>query len=271
MFIVLEGIDGCGKTTQANLLRNFLTEEGHSVFLTAEPSNNKIGKFIKKILSSDYKLDPRALALLFTADRYEHIINEIKPAISRGMIVISERYYYSTIAYQAAQGVDVEFLENINSFAIRNKPDLTILLDIKPEMAIPNIREKDKKFREMVEKAYKKYENARRHYLRNRRALYGKIAEKKAIRELLELYKKFELAEDEYEREKKKYLRFEKFEKPTTLEANKKNYEKFLSRVRENYLRFERDENVVRINASKSKELVFDDIKREVSRILYSQ
>ena len=265
MFIVLEGIDGCGKTTQARLLYEWLRDEKYNVLLTAEPTDNRIGQFIKEILSSEEILNPETLSLLFTADRHEHIKQEIEPALKENKIVISERYYYSTIAYQAAQGVDKEWLKEINSFAMKMKPDLTIFLDIKPELATPKIREKDKKFREIMESAYKKYRDSQKHYLNNRKALYGKIVEKKTIRELEDSYKRFLRAEDEYEREKSKYLKFEKFEKPTTLEANKENYERFLSRVRENYLSFD---GVMKIDGSKPVELVFDDIKKAVIKLL---
>jgi len=265
MFIVLEGIDGCGKTTQARLLYEWFMNEKYNVFLTAEPTDNRIGKFIKEILSSEEILSPETLSLLFSADRYEHIKQEIEPALKDNKIVISERYYYSTIAYQSAQGVDMKWLKEINSFAMKMKPDLAIFLDIRPELATPKIREKDRKFREIMEKSYKKYRDAQRHYLNNRKALYGKLAEKKTIRELEDSYKRFLNAEEEYERERSKYLKFEKFEKPTTLEANTENYERFLSRVRENYLHFD---DIMRIDGSKPVELVFDDIKRALLKFL---
>lgn len=135
MFIVLEGIDGCGKTTQAALLAEWLTIQGYNVHLTAEPSEGKIGKFIREeILSGKQKTEPETLALLFTADRYEHLVSEIMPALSEGKIVVCERYYYSTIAYQAAQGVDKTWLFEINKFAA--KPNLVIFLDINPKKAL---------------------------------------------------------------------------------------------------------------------------------------
>jgi len=134
MFIVLEGIDGCGKSTQAKLLVEWLERNEKKVFLTAEPTKNEIGLFIRDILSGNEKVDPKTLALLFTADRYEHIVNEIEPALSRNEIVISERYYHSTITYQEAQGVDRKWLLEINKFA--RKPDITIFLDVKPEISV---------------------------------------------------------------------------------------------------------------------------------------
>ena len=89
MFVVIEGIDGCGKSTQARLLFEWLKETDHDALLTAEPTKNKLGIFIRKILAGTEKVDPKTLALLFTADRYEHLETEIKPALSDGKIVIS--------------------------------------------------------------------------------------------------------------------------------------------------------------------------------------
>jgi len=133
MFIVLEGIDGCGKSTQAKLLYNWLKKK-HDVILTKEPTESKIGKFIREILSGSISVDPKTLALLFTADRYEHLENEVIPALNSKKIVVCERYYFSTIAYQAAQGLEREWLENLNKFAL--KPDIALFIDVLPEIAV---------------------------------------------------------------------------------------------------------------------------------------
>jgi dTMP kinase len=132
MFIVFEGVDGCGKSTHAKLLAEWLKEAGKSVLLTAEPTQGKIGHVIRQILSGAQEVDPRTLALLFTADRCEHV-KEIRAAQEEGKIVISDRYYYSTVAYQSAQGLGREWLLEINKFDL--KPDLVLLLDIAPAAA----------------------------------------------------------------------------------------------------------------------------------------
>jgi len=132
MFIVLEGLDGCGKSTHARLLADWLTGKGRDVFLTAEPTRGKIGLLIREILSGSVKSDPRTLALLFTADRVEHV-SEIRAAVEAGRDVVCERYYYSTIAYQAAQGVDRAWLMGMNMFAL--SPDLVVYLDVDPATA----------------------------------------------------------------------------------------------------------------------------------------
>lgn len=134
MFIVLEGIDGCGKSTQAKLLADWLSAKGKEVLLTAEPTKGRIGVFLREILSGKTVVDPKTLSLLFTADRYEHLCTEIEPALKRNAIVVSERYYHSTICYQAAQGVDWNWLVGINKFARR--PDCTFLLDVPPKESV---------------------------------------------------------------------------------------------------------------------------------------
>jgi dTMP kinase len=132
MFIVLEGIDGCGKSTHAKLLATWLEMQGKKVYLTSEPTHGRIGQLIREILSGSLEVDPKTLALLFTADRAEHQ-EEIKSALDEGKVVVCERYYYSTVAYQNAQGVDWDWLLDLNKFAIQ--PDVVILLDIPLEEA----------------------------------------------------------------------------------------------------------------------------------------
>jgi len=160
MFIVIEGIDGCGKTTQARFIYEWLIEQGRDVFLTAEPSKNRIGLFIREILSGSERVNPETLALLFTADRSEHLTREVKPALNDGKIVVMERYVNSTIAYQTAQGVRKEWIVKLNEFAI--KPDLTIFIDLKPEIAVERIEIQSREIfenREFQEKVYKEYLN----------------------------------------------------------------------------------------------------------------
>jgi dTMP kinase len=158
MFIVLEGVDGCGKSTHARLLAEWLREKGRKARLTAEPTEGRIGSLIREILSGKVEVDPRTLALLFTADRMEHLA-EIRAAQAEGADIISDRYYYSTVAYQAAQGVDRQWLLTLNGFVI--KPDLVILLDIGSEAAEGRARSGEiferKEFLEKVRTEYKKF------------------------------------------------------------------------------------------------------------------
>jgi len=140
MFIVLEGVDGCGKSTHAKLLAEWLRERELEVLLTAEPTGGRTGKLIREVLSGKVKAEPRALALLFTADRAEHM-PEIKSALDEGKVVVSERYYHSTVAYQAAQGVERWWLLKINDFAI--EPDLVLFLDVKPSVGVKRTKTRE--------------------------------------------------------------------------------------------------------------------------------
>ncbi|NJE03447.1 dTMP kinase [Thermococcus sp. MV11] len=136
MFIVIEGIDGAGKSTQAKLLAEWFEKKGHEVVLTKEPTDTAFGKLIRKLVLTGGKegiidgarISHEAEALLFAADRAEHVAKLIKPSLEAGKIVISDRYFYSSLAYQWARGLDLEWLIDLNRFAIR--PDLVILLDL---------------------------------------------------------------------------------------------------------------------------------------------
>ncbi|ASJ09756.1 dTMP kinase [Thermococcus siculi] len=136
MFIVIEGIDGAGKSTQAKLLAEWFEERGYEVVLTKEPTDTAFGKLIRKLVLTGGKegiidgarISHEAEALLFAADRAEHVAKLIKPSIEAGKIVISDRYFYSSLAYQWARGLDLEWLIDLNRFAVR--PDLVILLDL---------------------------------------------------------------------------------------------------------------------------------------------
>ena len=137
-FIVIEGIDGCGKGTQAKLLLEHLKDLGKDVLLTAEPTRGPLGKMIREHLSDPF-LDDESLALLFAADRIEHLEKEVRPGLDAGKIVISDRYVYSSIAYQG-QRVDLDWVGDVNKYA--DRPDLAILLDINPQLAGKRMKER---------------------------------------------------------------------------------------------------------------------------------
>ena len=141
IFICVEGLDGCGKTTQTKLLVGKLTKKGYGTTYTAEPSRGKIGKFIKKYcLHGKKRVSSVVEALLFAADRFEHVENEIIPALNEGKLVVSDRYVYSSLAYQGAAGLDLEWIEKINEHAIR--PDLAVFIDVEPETVIQRLKPK---------------------------------------------------------------------------------------------------------------------------------
>ena len=140
VFICLEGLDGCGKTTQAKLLVRMLRRSCDAVY-TAEPSRGNIGRFIKKhCLHSDKRSSGVVEALLFAADRFDHVENTVLPALKKGQIVVSDRYVYSSLAYQGATGLDLEWIQKINEHAAR--PDLAIYIDVDPETVIQRLKPK---------------------------------------------------------------------------------------------------------------------------------
>jgi dTMP kinase len=136
MFIVFEGIDGSGLTTQSHLLEEYLTEAGKKVFLTKEPTTDIIGKIIRNILKGSHETGQEALALLFAADRSMHM-KDIEKHL-RDSVVICDRYYFSNFAYQMLQ-VDLAYLMEINAPFLR--PDLTIFLDVPPAVCKKRIDE----------------------------------------------------------------------------------------------------------------------------------
>jgi dTMP kinase len=144
-FIVLEGIDGAGTTTQAARLQDWLSERGVQSMVTREPSDGPIGNTIRHALRGRLKLPDVAgggelpketIALLFAADRIDHIEAEIKPALARGIWVISDRYVQSSIAYQGTL-IDLDWVAEINRYAIA--PDLTLFLRIGAEVGLQRI------------------------------------------------------------------------------------------------------------------------------------
>jgi len=140
-FICVEGLDGCGKTTQTKLLVGKLRKLGYDVVYTAEPSSGKIGNFIKKYcLLGEKRVSAVVEALLFAADRFEHVKKEVIPALNEGKIVVSDRYVYSSLAYQGATGLNLKWIEMINEHAIR--PNLAIFVDAEPKVVIQRLKPK---------------------------------------------------------------------------------------------------------------------------------
>ncbi len=142
-FIVFEGIDGSGKSTQFNELGKKLQNEKYKVVLTREPTRNRpIGKLIRKILYNHTTVSEEALALLFAADRADHTLNKIIPALRKNEVVLSDRYVYSSFAYQG-KGMDIElnidWLRTINRFA--QTPDIVIFLDIEPHTGLERLQQ----------------------------------------------------------------------------------------------------------------------------------
>ena len=139
-FISLEGIEGTGKSTQAKLLSDYLKEKGFDVVLTEEPGGTQIGLRIRELLLSVEHKGMTAVTelLLYNASRSQHIREIILPAISRGAIVITDRFTDSTIAYQGfGRGIDQGLIDSIDLIATeRLRPDITILLDLDAEVGL---------------------------------------------------------------------------------------------------------------------------------------
>jgi dTMP kinase len=152
-FIVFEGIDGSGKSTQIRLLEAFLTARGQKVVRTAEPSDGPAGKLIRQVFSGAYPADERVVAGLFVADRLEHILHAetgMRKALDEGFTVLCDRYYLSSYAYQGVH-MPLEWVMQANSLAATLlKPDLHIYLDLAPEKALERIR-KGREDRELYE------------------------------------------------------------------------------------------------------------------------
>lgn len=150
MFITFEGVDGSGKSTQAELLRDALSTEGRDVVLTREPGGTEIGERIRELVLNGPAMTPWAEAGLFASARAELVETVIKPALARGAIVVSDRYVDSSLAYQGiARGVGVEHVLELNLHAVQGlMPDRTVLLLVEPELAAQRAVLKDRLERE---------------------------------------------------------------------------------------------------------------------------
>lgn len=165
-FITMEGIEGSGKSTQARCLYNYLISMGFDAILTHEPGGTDTGAMIRDILLNSKSLTPYCELFLFMADRSQHVEELIKPALARGAIVVSDRFYHSTFAYQAGgRGIDGELINNLNDLAVNTvRPDLTFYIDIPPETglsrkraashSLDRIEKEDLEFHRSIREAY---------------------------------------------------------------------------------------------------------------------
>lgn len=148
LFITFEGADGCGKTTQLNLLKDYLTAKGYAVILTREPGGKGLGEKIREILLNyDGKVADRCESFLFLADRAQNIETIVKPAIESGKIVLCDRHTDSSVAYQGyGRGFDIEQIKMLNNLATGGKqPDLTLVFDVDIETSMQRVgNEKDR-------------------------------------------------------------------------------------------------------------------------------
>jgi dTMP kinase len=143
-FVSFEGIEGCGKTTQITLLSEYLTKHRIPFTITREPGGTAVGEGIRKILlnSETIHLTAASELLLFYASRSQNIQEKIKPALERGEMVICDRYYHASMAYQGyGRGIPLDFIQKITDLVCQPyRPDVTFLLDIEPDVGLARAR-----------------------------------------------------------------------------------------------------------------------------------
>ena len=138
MLINLEGIDGCGKSTQSQFLMDEFEKNNEKTILLKEPTNGKYGQKLWEMLSGKIEATTEEILELFVMDRKEHVEQKINPALNEGKIVLMDRYYYSTMAYQAAAGIDIKRIRKDNEFA--PKPDIVLVFDLPADLAMKRVR-----------------------------------------------------------------------------------------------------------------------------------
>jgi dTMP kinase len=136
IFIVFEGLDGSGKTTQCNQLSAALTERNIEYITTREPTGSRVGLLLREALKKNLPLEAETIALLFAADRYQHAVTEILPALREGKHVICDRYYYSSLAYQKKHNAEI-YNKRVLSEC---RPDITFFIDVPPPECMNRIK-----------------------------------------------------------------------------------------------------------------------------------
>lgn len=148
LFITFEGADGCGKTTQLGILKDYLLEQGYKVLITREPGAKGLGeKFRDILLNYEGDVSDRCESFLFLADRAQHVDMIVKPALENGIIVLCDRHTDSTVAYQGyGRGLNIEQINMLNNLATDGlKPDLTYVFDVDIETSMKRVgKEKDR-------------------------------------------------------------------------------------------------------------------------------
>jgi dTMP kinase len=169
MFITFEGIEGSGKTTQAELLRDFLLQKGYKVTLTREPGWGAVGRLIRRMLleEKDLELDPVAELCLFCADRAQHVRDFIRPKLKEGEIVICDRFIDSTVVYQGyGRGMDLELVKKLTkASALDLQPNLTILFNLPVKLGLSRLGKKRGEKTKIDEEPLEFHERIRQGYL----------------------------------------------------------------------------------------------------------
>jgi len=151
MFVSFEGLDGCGKTTQARLLAEALAADGADVVLTREPGGTPLGEQVRELVLHGDHVAPWAKVALYAASRAQHVVDVIRPALARGATVVCDRDLDSSVAYQGAgRGLGVDFVLDLNLRVVEGLlPDVTVLVAIDAETALSRVGEK----RDRIERA----------------------------------------------------------------------------------------------------------------------
>ena len=138
VLVNLEGIDGCGKSTQSKLLLEKLEEEGEKVIILKEPTKRPHGQKLWDMLHGKRKATNEEILELFVLDRIQHVEEKIQPALDDGTVILMDRYYYSSMAYQVAGGIDVEEIREKHAFA--PKPDIVLIFDLPVSIALERVK-----------------------------------------------------------------------------------------------------------------------------------
>ncbi|HET6600374.1 MAG TPA: dTMP kinase, partial [Gaiella sp.] len=151
MFVSFEGLDGCGKTTQARLLAEALAADGVDVVLTREPGGTPLGEQVRDLVLHGDHVAPWAEVALYAASRAQHVVDVIRPALARGATVVCDRYLDTSVAYQGAgRGLGVDFVLELNLRVVEGLlPDLTVLVELDVETALSRVGGK----RDRIERA----------------------------------------------------------------------------------------------------------------------
>lgn len=151
MFVSFEGLDGCGKTTQARLLAETLAAEGVDVVSTREPGGTPLGERIRELVLHGDHVAPWAEVALYAASRAQHVVEVIRPALARGATVVCDRYLDTSVAYQGAgRGLGVDVVLELNLRVVEGLlPDVTVLVEVDVETALSRVGEK----RDRIERA----------------------------------------------------------------------------------------------------------------------
>jgi len=151
-FIVIEGIDGAGKSTQVEMLAKKLKRKGLEVVTLREPTEGKWGQKIRQLSRRRGSVEPEKELELFIKDRKENVVKNIKPALRAGKVVILDRYYYSTLAYQGARGISLEKIRNLHKFAV--VPDIVFIIDVPVKLGLSRIKDRPVIYRLFEDKDY---------------------------------------------------------------------------------------------------------------------